>query len=637
MFDSPFAQEIKSIPANAEIVFVADLFVEDYVGGAELTSEALIKSSPFRVHKIHSKDVRIEHLSNAHDKFWIFGNFAQLDPNLIPSIVANINYSILEYDYKYCKWRSPQKHELAENKPCDDAESIQGKMISAFMYGAKSLWWMSEAQMDHYHALYPFLAEKPNTVLSSVFDDDFFVSVKLLRQSQVQADRKGWIVLGSNSWVKGADDAEAYCKTNNLDYEVVWNMPYADVLKKLSSAEGFVYLPKGWDTCPRMVIEAKLLGCKLVTNDNVQHSKEIWFNTDNLLEIEEYLYAARQLFWNGIKHAIEWVPRISGYTTAYNFIESTYPWKQCIESMLGFCTEVIVVDGGSSDGTLESLKEWASRESRLKVHEVPRDWKDSRFGVFDGMQKAEARSLCTGDFLWQQDADEVVHEKDYEKIVKLCKNFPDVVDIVALPVVEFWGGPEKVRVDVNPWKWRLSRNKSNITHGIPGSLRRYDDEGKLFAAQGTDGCDYIFKDSLEIVPHANFYTQDVHNARIAALAGNENALAAYSQWFKSVLDALPSVYHYSWFDLERKIKTYKNFWSGFWQSLYNIKQEDIAENNMFFQRPWSEVTENDIEEMAAKLKNEMGGWIFHSPVDFNKKTPSVTAQIDQPSIMLKKE
>ena len=33
------------------------------------------------------------------------------------------------------------------------------------------------------------------------------------------------------------------------------------------SAKGLVFLPKGGDTCPRLVIEAKLLGCDIVTND----------------------------------------------------------------------------------------------------------------------------------------------------------------------------------------------------------------------------------------------------------------------------------------------------------------------------------------------------------------------------------
>ena len=54
MFTSPFGENQVSIPESAEIVFVADLFSEDYAGGAELTSEALIESSPYEVFKIQS-------------------------------------------------------------------------------------------------------------------------------------------------------------------------------------------------------------------------------------------------------------------------------------------------------------------------------------------------------------------------------------------------------------------------------------------------------------------------------------------------------------------------------------------------------------------------------------------------------
>ena len=36
--------------------------------------------------------------------------------------------------------------------------------------------------------------------------------------------------------------------------------------------------------------------------------------------------------------------------------------------MLGFCDEVVVVDGGSTDGTWEELHDWALSEPRLKVH-----------------------------------------------------------------------------------------------------------------------------------------------------------------------------------------------------------------------------------------------------------------------------
>lgn len=634
MFKSPFSVDSRTLELDpdAQIVFVADMFASDYVGGAELTSESLIEKCPLKVQRIRSKDLNIEIMKHLHDKFWIFGNFSQMDLNLIPSIAANLSYSVLEYDYKYCKFRSPQKHENIEGNPCDCHDQIHGKLISAFYYGAKSLWWMSEQQMEHYHKIFPFLSERQNTVLSSVFDDSFFLAIKILRKRYESSERKRWIVLGSDSWVKGQESAIEYCKSQGLDYEVVWNLPYEQILEKLAQSKGLVYLPAGWDTCPRLVIEAKLLGCELVLNENVQHKDEEWFATNDMLTIESYLYAARDLFWNGIRSTMEWKPTISGYTTTRDCIKSQYPWRESIKSMLGFCDEVVVVDGGSVDGTLQDLNKWAESEPKLKVYLVERDWSDERFAVYDGAQKSEARKRCTGQFLWQMDADEIVHERDYDKIIHLCKTFPKEVDLISLPVIEFWGGPEKIRVDVNPWKWRISRNLPHITHGIPAQLRKTDALGRLYASVGTDGCDYVHSDTGMLIPHGSFYTEEVHRARIAALSGNVDALRGYTDWFNRVVDALPGVYHYSWYDLARKIRTYRDYWSQHWQSLYDIKQEDTAENNMFFNKSWSEVTELEIEELAIKLKNQTGGHVFHSRVDFSRPTPYMTLSFQQPAV-----
>ena len=151
----------------------------------------------------------------------------------------------------------------------------------------------------------------------------------------------------------------------------------------------------------------------------------------------------------------------------------------------------------------------------------------------------------------------------------MLQQFPKHVDLVSLPVIEYWGGYEKIRMDVTPWKWRLSRNNPKITHGVPGHLiiKTEDDE---YAAPGTDGCDYIFKDSRELVPHANFYGPDAHGARAAAVNGNKSAYDVYADWFKRNIDLLPAVRHYSWFDLERKIRVYRDYWSSHWRSLYNI-------------------------------------------------------------------
>ena len=104
-------------------------------------------------------------------------------------------------------------------------------------------------------------------------------------------------------------------------------------------------------------------------------------------------------------------------------------------------------------------------------------------------------------------------------------------------------------------------------------------------------------------------------------------------WYQNVIDMLPGVHHYSWFDIERKIHTYKSYWQKHWESLYNIKQEDTAENNMFFDKTWSEVTDENIVKLAAALADKMGGWVFHSRVDFNKATPHLDIDVVQPKLM----
>jgi glycosyltransferase involved in cell wall biosynthesis len=661
--NSPFGTVAKpiTIPSSTKVIFVADLFAEDYVGGAELTSESLITSSPHELFKLKCSQLTEKLLTENLEKFWVFGNFTSLDPQLIPLIVTQLKYSVVEYDYKYCKFRSPEKHKEQQGVVCDCHNTPTGKLVADFLQSACVTWWMSEKQKQKHTTLFPTLESPHSLVLSSVFDKVTLAYISKIREANLITPKKGWIVLGSNSWIKGTEQAIKWCIDNNKEYEVVSNLPYNELLDKLATAEGLVYLPLGGDTCPRLVIEAKLLGRKLHINENVQHAKEEWFATDNIPEIEGYLYATPKLFWDTLSEHIESAskqPTISGYVTTYNCVKQQYPIRKCIESMLQFCDEVCVVDGGSTDDTLnvlaglvykgidvqtcEDMYVWVQlskasgesevlfpdefrgfkRDSRFNVKVVFRDWSSKREAIFDGEQKAVARNMCTKEFCWQMDSDEVVHPDDAKKIPILCRalrNQPQGALVIALPVVEYWGGTDKVRIDITPWKWRLSKNHPDLTHGIPSDLRYTDTNGLVWASTGTDGCDMITKSTGERVPFVSFYNEQVDAARKAALSGNTQALLAYEGWYNQIIENVPCVYHFSWYDLPRKIRLYRDFWTKHWCQITGKDYVDSAETNMMFDVPWSQVTEEMIEHRAKELK-DMGGWIWHRKWD-GYKTP----------------
>ena len=352
------------------IIFVSDMFVENYVGGAELTSEAIISDSLLPVNKVHSRFITKKIMQNNQDKFWIFGNFGDLSDDCIMYAIKNLNYSVLEYDYKYCVYRSSEKH-IAATGGCNCHLERRGKLVSVFYSKSKTTWFMSKKQRDIYCSKFPFLDNDNSKVLSSVFSQD---TLDLIESLDYSKKNDKWIILNSESWVKGKPEALKYATDNNLHYELVWGLKHEELLQKLATSKGLIYVPPGGDTCPRLIIEAKLLNCELVLNENVQHKNEEWFNTRE--STLSYLRDRTRLFWSTLENI--WhlgTPSSSEQQNhKFNFIVPFYnadKWiSKCIKSVKNQKYNnfsCFLIDDMSDDRTVSVINKEISGDNRFKL------------------------------------------------------------------------------------------------------------------------------------------------------------------------------------------------------------------------------------------------------------------------------
>ena len=286
---------------DVNYVWVSDFFADQLTGGAELSLQALMDKTPGSYIKINSASLTKEALDYYSKCKWIIGNIANLEPDIREAFMtAEIDYTFIEFDYKFCEYRNPLLYETLEDEKCDYSSTQLGKDMVKFVNGSKQTFFMSEKQKDIYLDNLEGLDTDKLLVLSSIFDDSFFEKVEQLRETQKDNPRNKWLVLGSRSWVKGSNESEEHCKKNNMEYEVVQDLTHDDLLAKMSTAEGICFKPTGLDTCPRFVIEAKLLGCKLDLNENVQHLEEDWFKSNDIDTTMAYLKQRPSVFWDRV-------------------------------------------------------------------------------------------------------------------------------------------------------------------------------------------------------------------------------------------------------------------------------------------------------------------------------------------------
>ena len=115
---------------------------------------------------------------------------------------------------------------------------------------------------------------------------------------------------------------------------------------------------------------------------------------------------------------------LSGIVPLRNGFSLDYCFRECIQSLLPVCEEVVVADGDSTDGTREVIDEWARREAKLTIVRYP--WPNPK-GDIDFFVKwiQFVRESAHHPFVFQLDADEVLSDHSYEWIEHIKRTYPE--------------------------------------------------------------------------------------------------------------------------------------------------------------------------------------------------------------------
>jgi hypothetical protein len=268
---------------KAKLIFVADFFLSDIIGGGEIHNEELITilsdTFEYDVEKVHSHMVDVAFLKRNKDNKFIIGNFLRLSTASRKQLME-MDYVIYEHDHKYLKNRNPAGYKNFK-APADDIVNYE------FYNSAKAIFCQS--------GFHKKIVEG-NLNLSNIKNASGNLwSPKILSHisSLGRKDKKDIVsIMSSPIHHKNTTDAVRYCQAKGYEYELIPPLGYKDFLDRVSNNKHFVFFPKTPETLSRIVVEARMMSMSVTTNNLVGATKEPWYNFKGQ-QLVEYVHTMR--------------------------------------------------------------------------------------------------------------------------------------------------------------------------------------------------------------------------------------------------------------------------------------------------------------------------------------------------------
>tara|TARA_Y100001963_G_scaffold29081_1_gene39492 strand:+ start:9040 stop:9885 length:846 start_codon:yes stop_codon:yes gene_type:complete len=269
--------------SKRDIVFIADAFHEDIAGGGEMNNaEAiyLFLQKGHDVHRVYSHVLTPEIIEERKDSFFIVGNFVRASAPGLQALL-DTDYLIYEHDHKYLLSRNPADYE--------DYLAPKEHLVNLPLYeNAQTVLCQSTFHRD--------IVFK-NTGLKNLrsLGGNLWPAqvLEYIRQLAGKEKNDKFSILDSNISHKNTEEALRFCMAKNYEYELVRDTDYLRFLAKLGANSGFVFFPQTPETLSRVVVEARMMDMRVISNKNIGATKEDWFKLRGP-DLIDYMLEKRQ-------------------------------------------------------------------------------------------------------------------------------------------------------------------------------------------------------------------------------------------------------------------------------------------------------------------------------------------------------
>jgi hypothetical protein len=270
------------------LVFIADMFRSDFLGGAESNDHILInhlESITPNLQLINCQALTPNHIEEGD--FFIISNFVFLS-EANKELLKEKSYIIYEHDHKYIKTRDPSVFpgfQIPEDQVINKEFYANAKMVVVLSSICKEIL-QKTLQIDNVFS-----------IGCSLWSDNRLDYIKTLIGEE---KNEKYAILQSSNPIKNTSRAITFCNKNNIEFDLIEPCGEEELLKQLAKYEGLVFIPGVLETFSRISAEAKMLNCKLATNPRLLGfgSEKIFNMTGESLieEIRKRKNKALQLF-----------------------------------------------------------------------------------------------------------------------------------------------------------------------------------------------------------------------------------------------------------------------------------------------------------------------------------------------------